>query len=89
MIKLFNAAIAAIALAAVPMSAGASAPCKVAKGKFTKCPPAATAAAAKPAATAKPAKGAKAAKPKASTKGKCRDAKGRFAKCGTPGTKPA
>ena len=87
MIKLFSATIAAISLAAMPMAAGASAPCKDAKGKFTKCPPAA--AAAKPAATAKPTKGAKAAKPKASTKGKCRDAKGRFAKCGTPGTKPA
>ena len=65
-----------IAALALPVAAHA-APCKDAKGKFIKCPPAA-AAAAKPAmaAAAKPA--TKAAK--APVK-RCRDAKGRFAKC--------
>lgn len=72
MTKLISAAIAAIALAVVPMSAGATAPCKDAKGKFTKCPP----AAAKAATTGSITKDAK---------GKCHIAsgpkKGQFTKC--------
>lgn len=71
MTKVLSGFIAAIALAAVPMSAGA-APCKDAKGKFTKCPP----AAAKPAASGGVTKDAK---------GKCHIAsgpkKGQFTKC--------
>ena len=73
-----------VAALALPMAAHA-APCKDAKGKFIKCPPAAAAPAAKPTmAAAKPAMAA-AAKPatkaaKAPVK-RCRDAKGRFAKC--------
>lgn len=73
--------ISALAFIALPAAANA-APCKDAKGKFTKCPPAA-------AATAAPA-----AKAKASTKAMakpsthCRNAKGQFAKCGTPGAHP-
>lgn len=72
-----------IAAMALPVAAHA-APCKDAKGKFIKCPPAA-AAVVKPApAAAKPAMAA-AAKPataaaKAPVK-RCRDAKGRFTKC--------
>lgn len=53
------------AVMAMPASAFA-APCKDAKGKFIKCPPAAAAPMAKP-ATAK--------------KAPCRDAKGHFKKC--------
>jgi hypothetical protein len=75
-----------VAALALPVAAHA-APCKDAKGKFIKCPPAA-AAPAKPAAAAKPAAkpaaapAAKAAKaPAAGKKAPCRDAKGRFAKC--------
>jgi hypothetical protein len=66
-----------VAALALPVAAHA-APCKDAKGKFIKCPPAAAAPAAKPAmAAAAPA--AKA--PAAGKKAPCRDAKGRFAKC--------
>ena len=83
--KKFMLIIAALAL---PVAAHA-APCKDAKGKFIKCPPAAAAPAAKPAmAPAKPAMAAaakpamKAAKaPAAGKKAPCRDAKGRFMKC--------
>ena len=69
------AAAAAFSLAIIPMSAEA-APCKDAKGKFVKCPPA---PAAKPAP-------AKVATKKVTTKttvkkAPCRDAKGRFTKC--------
>jgi len=69
------AAAAAFSLAVIPMSVDA-APCKDAKGKFVKCPPA---AAAKPAA-------AKVEMKKVTTKttvkkAPCRDAKGRFTKC--------
>ncbi|GHH10836.1 hypothetical protein E2E30_10085 [Sphingomonas sp. AAP5] len=52
---------ATLSLASTPVMA---APCKDAKGRFMKCPP------AKPVAT------------------KCR-LNGKFAKCGTPGAKPA
>lgn len=78
----------ALAAAGLVMSAPTLAsPCKDAKGKFTKCPP------AKPIApkqtVCKDAKGKfmkclpVAAKPKV-----CKDATGKFAKCGTPGAKP-
>lgn len=71
MTRVLSAMIAAIALAAVPMSASA-ATCKDAKGKFTKCPP----AAAKAATTGSVTKDAK---------GKCHIAsgpkKGQFTKC--------
>lgn len=81
MAKFLMSAVAALAIAALPMTAQA-APCKDAKGKFVKCPPA---AAAKPAAApAKPAAPAKAAAAKPAAAGKkapCRDAKGRFTKC--------
>ena len=60
--RLFLATAAVIGLMATPALA---APCKDAKGKFTKCP---------------------AAAPKAS--GRCK-LNGKFAKCGTPGAKPA
>lgn len=60
MFKIVLAA-ATLSLAAAPALA---APCKDAKGRFMKCPP------AKPVAT------------------KCR-LNGKFAKCGTPGAKPA
>ncbi|MGY2735600.1 hypothetical protein [Sphingomonas sp. UYP23] len=60
MLKILLAA-ATLSLAATPAMA---APCKDAKGRFMKCPP------AKPVAT------------------KCR-LNGKFAKCGTPGAKPA
>lgn len=62
--KILIAIAAVCAFAAVPMSAQA-APCKDAKGKFTKCPPAA----------------AKSATAPAGKKAPCRDAKGRFKKC--------
>ncbi len=63
---MFRAAlIAATALSfAAALPATAAAPCKDAKGKFMKCPP------AKPVLA------------------KCR-LNGKFAKCGTPGAKPA
>lgn len=83
--KLVIVMAAAFAIAVVPASLEA-APCKDAKGKFIKCPPA-------PAAPAKPV-AKRAAKPRAKVaavhakttapmkkKGPCRDAKGRFAKC--------
>ena len=96
-------AFALAALIAVPATAQA-APCKDAKGKFIKCPPAAApaAVATKAAMAAKveaktakkvavaakaDAKVAKKAAAKA-VAGRCRDAKGRFAKCGTAGAKP-
>lgn len=79
--KFLMSVAAIVAIAALPMSAQA-APCKDAKGKFVKCPPA---AAAKPAATAaKPSVPAKATPAKPAPAGKkaaCRDAKGRFMKC--------
>lgn len=113
MLKL-TAAFAAIALIAVPASANA-AQCKDTKGKFIKCPPAASsktatkaekkaekkmegaakketaAAKAEAKAVKREAKAAAASAPKKSGNmaGRCRDAKGRFAKCGTPGAKPA
>jgi hypothetical protein len=79
---------ALLSLALVASPAFAAAPCKDAKGKFIKCPPAATAPAAKPVVAAKSTASAKttvAAKPVA----RCRNAKGQFAKCGTPGAKAA
>ena len=81
-----------VSLALVASPAFAATPCKDAKGKFIKCQPAAVAA-AKPAATVKPATTAKpaaAAKTTAAAKpaAHCRNAKGQFAKCGTPGAKP-
>jgi len=95
---------AAFAVIALPAAASAATQCKDAKGKFTKCPPTATAS-AKPAktitttkakTTTKPATASKATTTKKTSKsssgsmaGRCRDAKGRFAKCGTPGTHPA
>ena len=94
--KNFALVLAATALFALPAAVQA-APCKDAKGHFTKCPPAAAMpmAAAK-AAPAKMAPAAVAAKPmvsrkatatpakmaaKGPRKAPCRDAKGRFMKC--------
>jgi hypothetical protein len=65
---------AAIAIVAVPASVQA-APCKDAKGKFVKCPPAAAAPAAKVVTTKK------ATTKTVVKKAPCRDAKGRFTKC--------
>ena len=60
-----------------------AAPCKDAHGKFTKC-------AAAPAPSATVAVKTK-VKTTTTTTGapRCRNAKGQFAKCGTPGAKPA
>jgi len=79
-----------IALVALGMftAPALAAPCKDAKGKFTKCPD--------PKPVAKPtqcrdAKGKFAKCPTAAPPAKpvqCKDAKGKFAKCGTPGAKP-
>ena len=81
---------AAFAIIALPAAASAATQCKDAKGKFTKCPPAATVT-PKPATKVKTATKttAKATKSSGKMAGRCRDAKGRFAKCGTPGTHPA
>lgn len=87
--------IAAFAVIALPAAVSA-APCKDAKGKFIKCPTTATTM-VKPATTTKKKVAAKttakkvtkATKSSGGMAGKCRDAKGRFAKCGTPGTHPA
>jgi len=66
-------------MAASPaLSFAAAKPCKDAKGKFVKCPPA-------PVPVAKPA--AAAGTPAAATT-KCRDAKGKFTKCPTAGAAP-
>jgi len=62
----------ALTLASVPATVSA-APCKDAKGKFIKCPPAAAKPAAAAAVPAKPAASGK--------KAPCRDAKGKFMKC--------
>lgn len=99
---------ASLAVLAMPVSASAATQCKDAKGKFTKCPPAAAApktvakkeaaaakteakAASKMASAAKKeaAAASKAAAPSGKMAGRCRNAKGQFAKCGTPGAKPA
>jgi len=66
---------AALAVAAVPASVQA-APCKDAKGKFVKCPPAAAKTTTAAVVTKKVAKTSTTVK-----KAPCRDAKGRFAKC--------
>jgi hypothetical protein len=76
--------VALAAILALPTVANA-APCKDAKGKFIKCPPAATvthapAAAARHAATApRPVATHAAASP--ARRAPCRDARGRFKKC--------
>ena len=67
MSKLALVLAAAFAVTAIPAGVQA-APCKDAKGKFIKCPPAA----------AKPATPAGKSTPKAA---RCRDAKGHFIKC--------
>ena len=77
------AAAAAFSLAVIPMSVDA-APCKDAKGKFVKCPPAAAASTA-----TRTSSKAKTTKGSSKMAGRCRNAKGQFAKCGTPGAKPA
>ena len=77
--------LSALALFAGSAPSLAAAPCRDAKGKFIKCPP----AAAKP-TQCRDAKGkfikcaTTPAKP-----AQCRDAKGKFVKCGTKGAKPA
>jgi hypothetical protein len=81
--RLSVALISAFAVLALPAAAGA-APCKDAKGKFVKCPPAAAASTA-----TKTSSKAKTAKKSSKMAGRCRNAKGQFAKCGTPGAKPA
>lgn len=81
----FAFALAAFAMISTPVMAAA--PCKDAKGKFIKCPPKATPT---PAATKAPATVKKTEKKAAAkTTTRCRNAKGQFAKCGTPGAKPA
>lgn len=78
MIRTLTTAMVTVALLAGAASASFAAPCKDAKGKFTKCPPAAAAA---PAATGK----ATAANVTKDTKGRCHIAsgpkKGQFTKC--------
>lgn len=69
--------VAVAAIMALPSVANA-APCKDAKGKFTKCPPVAAATHA-PAATAGHAVSHAAAPP--ARRAPCRDAHGRFKKC--------
>jgi len=64
--SIFISIAAAFAIAAVPVSVQA-APCKDAKGKFVKCPPAAKVMVKKTTTAMK--------------KAPCRDAKGRFTKC--------
>ncbi|CUS43544.1 MAG: hypothetical protein V4610_15365 [Pseudomonadota bacterium] len=84
----FALALAAIAMTASPVAAAPA--CKDAKGKFIKCPPAAATPVAKPSPAAKAAPTAKPKPaPAAKSTGKCRNAKGQFAKCGTPGARPA
>lgn len=85
--KRFAIAFAAIAMMTVPATA-ATTRCHDAKGKFIKCPPAAPATHtpaphATPAARATPAAAASHAPAH-----RCRNAKGQFAKCGTPGSHP-
>lgn len=70
--------IALAAIVALPSVANA-APCKDAKGKFIKCPPAATATHAAAATAPRPATTHAAATP--ARKAPCRDARGRFKKC--------
>lgn len=90
-----GASLAMLAAAAPSIAA----PCHDAHGKFIKCPTKATTPAkampakvtppTKVAVPAKVATPAKAAMPAKAAAKHCRDAKGRFAKCGTPGAKPA
>lgn len=83
--KLIIALLAPVVLALPGMASAA--PCKDAKGKFIKCPPAAaakSAPAAKPSPAAKPTTAAAPgtqAKPGTVKRAPCRDAKGRFKKC--------
>jgi hypothetical protein len=78
----------ALAAAGLVLSAPTlAAPCKDAKGKFTKCPPAKPIA-SKP-TVCKDAKGKFTKCPPVALKPKvCKDAAGKFAKCGAPGAKP-
>lgn len=80
------ALISAFALIALPTAVNAAS-CKDAKGKFIKCPPAAAATATTAKTTAKVAKTT--TKTSGKLVGRCRNAKGQFAKCGTPGAHPA
>ena len=74
MVRSFLAVAAALSL--VIGTAAGAAPCKDPKtGKFIKCPP----PAAKVTKTTTTSK----------TTTRCRNAKGQFAKCGTPGSHPA
>lgn len=68
------------------VSPAIGAPCKDAKGKFTKCPPPVV----KPIGPCKDAKGKfiKCPPPAAATATRCKDTKGKFIKCGSPGAKP-
>lgn len=75
--------LSALALIAGSAPSLAAAPCRDAKGKSIKCPPA-------PAkqSQCRDAKG-KFIKCAPAKPTQCRDAKGKFAKCGTKGAKPA
>ncbi|MEO1968571.1 MAG: hypothetical protein ABGW87_07665 [Sphingomonadaceae bacterium] len=84
--RLFVALLSAASLAVVPVAASA-APCKDAKGKFIKCPPTPAAKAVKKTTTKTEVK--KTTKSSGKKTGRCRNAKGQFAKCGTPGAHPA
>ena len=80
------ATLAALPLALAVPSMAQAAPCRDAKGKFTKCPPAAvvtkSATTTKVAAKPAPAPAMKVTKTKVTvTKGPCKDAKGKFIKC--------
>lgn len=76
--------VAIAAILALPSVANA-APCKDAKGRFIKCPPAATAtrapAAAVSHAASSPHPAATHATATSARKAPCRDARGRFKKC--------
>lgn len=74
--------LSAFALIAGSAPSLAAAPCRDAKGKFIKCPP----APAKP-TQCRDAKG-KFIKCAPAKPTQCRDAKGKFTKCGTKGAKP-
>lgn len=87
-----------MAITAAGVGGASAAPCRDAKGKFTKCSTAAATATPAKAAPAKavsapaakpgPAMAAKPA-PVATASKRCKDAKGKFAKCSAAGAHPA
>jgi len=82
-------ALAFVAALALPAAAQA-APCRDTQGHFVKCTQAVAAKAPARAAVATRAAAKPAAAHKTAAAGatRCRNAKGQFAKCGTPGARP-